>query len=202
MPKGSLEKWLRSADNCLDIPQILNIVIDVASALEYLHYGCSTPFVHFDLKPSNILLDEDMVAHLGDFGIVKLLGEGESITQIQTLTIGYIAPEYGREEKASRKSGVYCYGIMLIETIKRKKPADEKFVLEMSLKSWVNDSLPDSIMKDEDAHLLSKKDEYFATEEQCVVYLKFGNGLYQKFTREKNQYARCCDCPQENKSPF
>jgi LRR receptor-like serine/threonine-protein kinase FLS2 len=93
MPNGSLQKWLYSQDCCLSILQRLNIMIDVASALEYLHYGYSTPIVHCDLKPSNILLDEDMVSHVVDFGIVKLLGDKDSMMQTMTLaTIGYMAP--------------------------------------------------------------------------------------------------------------
>ena len=68
-------------------------MIDVASALEYLHHGYGTPIVHCDLKPSNVLLDEDMVAHVCDFGITKLLSEEDSMTQTHTLaTIGYMAP--------------------------------------------------------------------------------------------------------------
>ncbi|KAL2501138.1 Protein kinase superfamily protein [Forsythia ovata] len=68
-------------------------MIDIACALEYLHYGYSTYIVHCDLKPSNVLLDEDMVAHLSDFGIAKLLGEGESNAHTTTMgTLGYIAP--------------------------------------------------------------------------------------------------------------
>ncbi|PQQ05044.1 LRR receptor-like serine/threonine-protein kinase FLS2 [Prunus yedoensis var. nudiflora] len=67
----------------------LNIMIDVASALEYLHHGYSIPIVHCDMKPSNILLDDDMVAHVADFGIAKLLGGGDSVTQTMTLaTVG------------------------------------------------------------------------------------------------------------------
>jgi LRR receptor-like serine/threonine-protein kinase FLS2 len=68
-------------------------MIDVASTLEYLHYGYSTPIVHCDLKPTNILLDEDMVAHVANFGIAKLLGDGDSMMRTMTLaTIGYMAP--------------------------------------------------------------------------------------------------------------
>ncbi|CAI0441631.1 unnamed protein product [Linum tenue] len=81
MPNGSLEKWR------------LNIVIDVASALEYLHHGYSIPIVHCDVKPENVLLDGDLVARLSDFGISKLLGGIDSITRTLMLgTIGYIAP--------------------------------------------------------------------------------------------------------------
>ncbi|KAJ4837186.1 hypothetical protein Tsubulata_030084 [Turnera subulata] len=95
MPKGSLEKLLYSHNYCLDILQRLNIMIDVASALHYLHQGFFTPIVHCDLKPSNILLDEDMVAHVSDLGIAKLLGEGDSMTRTRTMfTIGRLLREY------------------------------------------------------------------------------------------------------------
>ncbi|KAH9747809.1 protein kinase domain-containing protein [Citrus sinensis] len=93
MPQGSLEKWLYSHNYSLTIRQRLDIMIDVASALEYLHHGYSTPIIHCDLKPNNVLLDDDMVAHLGDFGIAKLLDGVDPVTQTMTLaTIGYMAP--------------------------------------------------------------------------------------------------------------
>ncbi|CAI9776772.1 unnamed protein product [Fraxinus pennsylvanica] len=78
MPNGNLNKWLSSSTYCLDIAQRLEITIDVACALEYLHHAYPSPIVHCDLKPSNILLDEDMVAHVGDFGISKLLKPSSS----------------------------------------------------------------------------------------------------------------------------
>ncbi|XP_052485949.1 receptor kinase-like protein Xa21 [Gossypium raimondii] len=93
MSNGNLEKWLHSNNCFLDIIQRVNIMIDVAAAVEHLHNEHPTPIIHCDLKPSNILLDEDMVAHVGDFGIAKLLGEGDVMKQTMTLaTIGYMAP--------------------------------------------------------------------------------------------------------------
>ncbi|WRX28927.1 Protein kinase domain - like 10, partial [Theobroma cacao] len=88
MPNGSLEKWLYSHNYFLNILHRLNIMIDVASALEYLHHGQTSPVAHCDLKPNNVLLDEDMVAHLGDFGIAKLLSKEDST--VQTITLATI----------------------------------------------------------------------------------------------------------------
>ncbi|GAY68466.1 hypothetical protein CUMW_264350 [Citrus unshiu] len=173
MPHGSLEKHLYSSNCILDIFQRLNIMIDVASALEYLHFGCSTPVIHCDLKPSNVLLDDNMVAYLSDFGIAKLLiGEDQSMTQTQTLaTIGYMAPEYGREGRVSTNGDVYSFGIMLMETFTGKKPTDEIFNGEMTLKHWVNDWLPISTMEVVDANLLSQEDVHFVAKEQCVSFV-------------------------------
>ncbi|KAL5774235.1 hypothetical protein ACOSP7_011792 [Xanthoceras sorbifolium] len=169
MPNGSLENLLYDNNCSLDILQRLNLAIDVAAALEYLHYDYFTPIVHCDLKPSNILLDEDMVAHLSDFGVAKLLTDEDSTTQTRTLaTIGYMAPEYGREGKVSRKGDVYSYGILLMEIFTRKKPTDEIFVGEMSLKRWVSESLHNSITEAVDSNLLSREDEHFAEKEQLL----------------------------------
>ncbi|GLT44750.1 hypothetical protein SLA2020_186300 [Shorea laevis] len=135
MPNGTLEKWLYSDRCCLNVLQRLDIMIDVASALEYLHHGNSVPIIHCDLKPSNVLLDEDMVAHVGDFGLAKVLGEGESVMQtMQIATIGYMAPEYGSLGMVSTKGDVYSYGILVMETFTRRKPTDKIFTGEMSLK--------------------------------------------------------------------
>ncbi|CDP00849.1 unnamed protein product [Coffea canephora] len=135
MPNGSLEKWLHVNHHVLSIRQRLGIMIDVACGLEYLHYGYSMPIVHCDLKPSNILLDEDMVGHICDFGIAKLLGDGESVVQTKTLaTFGYIAPEYGLEGLISTSSDVYSFGIILMETFTKRKPKDEMFTEELNLR--------------------------------------------------------------------
>ncbi|XP_055828182.1 probable LRR receptor-like serine/threonine-protein kinase At3g47570 isoform X1 [Solanum dulcamara] len=157
MPNGSLEKWLYSHNYFLDIMQRLTIMIYVACALEYLHHGCSSPVIHCDIKPSNVLLDEDMVAHLSDFGIAKLLGEDESDLYTKTLaTFGYIAPEYGLDGLVSVKCDVYSYGIMLLETFTRRKP--NEFKGDLSLKQWVSYSLPEAAMDVVDANLVTPLD--------------------------------------------
>ncbi|KAG6696148.1 hypothetical protein I3842_09G132800 [Carya illinoinensis] len=144
MPNGNLETWFYSGDRSLSMLQRLNIMIDVATALEYLHFGYSKTIVHCDLKPNNILLDEEMVAHVADFGIAKLLGDEDLIKQTMTLaTIGYMAPEYGSQGIVSTRGDVYSYGILLMETFTRKKPTDNMFVEEMNLKRWVEECLAD-----------------------------------------------------------
>ncbi|CAL5183611.1 unnamed protein product [Lathyrus oleraceus] len=160
MSNGSLEKLLYSDNSRLDFLQRLNIMIDVASALEYLHHGSSIPVVHCDLKPSNVLLDEDMVAHVSDFGISKLLEEGHSKTHTETLaTLGYVAPEYGSKGVISVKGDVYSYGIMLMEIFTGNKPTNEMFSDKLTLKNWISESMLSSIMEVVDYNLVSQHEK-------------------------------------------
>ncbi|KAH0696989.1 hypothetical protein KY290_016322 [Solanum tuberosum] len=169
MPNESLEKLLYSLDYCLHMMQRLNIMVDVASALEYLHHGYSVPVIHCDVKPSNVLLDNDMMGHLTDFGIAKLLTKEESIAQTTTFaTIGYIAPEYGLEGLISKRSDVYSFGIMLLETFTKKKPSDEKFAGDLNLRSWVHNSLPEELDQIIDADLLTVDEQNLSKKLQCV----------------------------------
>ncbi|KAK9725065.1 hypothetical protein RND81_05G119800 [Saponaria officinalis] len=95
MPKGNLDRWLHETGH-LTLLQRMDIAIDVAHALNYLHYENETPIVHCDLKPSNILLDEDMVAHVGDFGLAKFFAHPGCLNQSSSVgvngTVGYAAP--------------------------------------------------------------------------------------------------------------
>ncbi|XP_052486393.1 receptor kinase-like protein Xa21 [Gossypium raimondii] len=169
MSNGNLEKWLHSNSCFLDIIQRINIMVDVAAALEYLHTGHPTPIIHCDLKPSNILLDEDMVAHVGDFGIAKLLGEGDVVKQTMTLaTISYMAPEFGSTGIVSIKCDIYSYGIVLIETFTRKKPTDEIFGDEMTIRHWVKRLLSEGMIDIVDADLLRREDENFVIKANCI----------------------------------
>ncbi|XP_047967287.1 probable LRR receptor-like serine/threonine-protein kinase At3g47570 [Salvia hispanica] len=160
MPNGNLKKWLYCHNYFLNFMERLNIMIDVASALEYLHSGYSTPIVHSGLKPSNVLLDEDMVARVSDFGIAKFLCNGDSMVLTNTLgTLGYIAPEYGSEGLVSTRCDVYGYGVMLMEVFTRKKPSDDMFVGDLSLKTWIQRSVPEFTYQVIDANLVMNVDE-------------------------------------------
>ncbi|KAI4357157.1 hypothetical protein L6164_001124 [Bauhinia variegata] len=161
MPNGSIENWLYSHNNFLDFLQRLNIMIDVASALEYLHHSSPISVVHCDIKPSNILLDENKVAHVADFGIAKLLDEGQSKTHTNTLaTLGYIAPEYGSKGTISIKGDVYSYGILMLEMFTRKRPTDDMFSAGLSLKNWVIDLMP-QVTEILDSNLLQQEQQLF-----------------------------------------
>ncbi|BAT99450.1 hypothetical protein VIGAN_10089300 [Vigna angularis var. angularis] len=104
MTNGSLEQWIHpetpSAGHTrtLSLHQRLNITMDVASALHYLHHECEQLIIHCDIKPSNVLLNDSMVAHVGDFGIARLLSTFNHTTSGQTSTngikgtIGYAPP--------------------------------------------------------------------------------------------------------------
>ncbi|XP_068309975.1 probable LRR receptor-like serine/threonine-protein kinase At3g47570 [Pyrus communis] len=172
MPNGSLEQWLYSPKRSMNILQRLDIMKDVALALEYLHHGYSIPIVHCDVKPSNILLDDDMVAHVADFGVARLIGGGDSMTETMTLaTVGYMAPEFGIEGSISTSGDVYSFGIVLMETFTKRKPTDEMFVGEMNLKQWIADSLFLDAAIDEvvDADILgTEEDGDFVSRRDCL----------------------------------
>ncbi|KAM3303000.1 putative receptor-like protein kinase [Capsicum chacoense] len=168
MSNGSLHDWItgkRTSSNGegLDIFQRLNIAIDIAHAICYLHHECEIPVVHCDLKPDNILLDDDMTAKVSDFGIAKLMMEakGDTITSISSShalkgSIGYIPPEYGLGEKVTIAGDVYSYGILLLELFTGKSPLDERLKEGLNLKNWVEISFPGKIEDVLDGKLLSR----------------------------------------------
>ncbi|XP_024197402.1 probable LRR receptor-like serine/threonine-protein kinase At3g47570 [Rosa chinensis] len=178
MSNGSLEKWLYSHNYCLSILQRVSMLIDIASALEYLHHGQAEAVVHCDVKPGNILLDEVMVAHVADFGLAKILAKYKEETQTRTIgTLGYVAPEYGSAGKVSKKGDVYSFWIMLLEIMARKKPTDEMFAGEVTLRQyWINVSIPDNVLEVVDAGLLSIEEgrDMNATESILVSILEIG----------------------------
>ncbi|KAL0326347.1 UNVERIFIED_CONTAM: putative LRR receptor-like serine/threonine-protein kinase [Sesamum radiatum] len=164
MANGSLEKWLHQipeAENRnLRTTQRLNIAIDIASALEYLHFGTDSTIVHGDLKPSNILLDENMTAHLGDFGLAKVVSGIVSRHESSSLairgTIGYIPPEYGMSDMISESGDVYSYGIFLLEMFTNRRPTDDEFSGHSGLHDCVSRALPSHVMEVLDPFILDE----------------------------------------------
>ncbi|MED6209192.1 hypothetical protein PIB30_052399 [Stylosanthes scabra] len=131
MPNGSVEKFIYEARDSkkfnphLTCKTIYKIAIGVARGLDYLHKGCNSKIVHFDIKPHNILLDEDFCPKISDFGLAKICMEKESILSLMIArgTIGYIAPEVFSRNfgEVSHKSDVYSYGMMVLEMIGERK---------------------------------------------------------------------------------
>ncbi|XP_014517209.2 putative receptor-like protein kinase At3g47110 [Vigna radiata var. radiata] len=154
-PNGNLDFKIHQGDeesgSLLTLMQRLNIAIDVASALEYLHHDCDPPIAHCDLKPANVLLDENMTAHVVDFGLARFLYQNPSEKQSSTLglkgSIGYIAPEYGFGSKASTEGDVYSFGILLLEMFTGKRPTDEMFKEGLSLNKFVSSMDENEVVK-------------------------------------------------------
>ncbi|QHO33827.1 probable LRR receptor-like serine/threonine-protein kinase At3g47570 isoform X2 [Arachis hypogaea] len=187
MPNGSLEKWLHPSAEItdrlytLDLTQRLNIVVDVASALHYLHYGCEQPVVHCDLKPENVLLDDDMVAHVTDFGLARLLSvtngdpHNQSSTTVFKGTIGYAPPEYGMSCEVSMQGDVYSFGILVLEMVTGRRPMEEMFKDDNNLHNYVKMAYSHNLLEIMDSTLLpkqtGKEEKYTKKLTMCVFSL-------------------------------
>ncbi|KAL5708378.1 non-specific serine/threonine protein kinase [Ranunculus cassubicifolius] len=188
MSNGSLDDWLHPDSGIqedhprsLNLLQRLNAATDVATALNYLHHECYTTIIHRDLKPSNVLLDDDMVAHVGDFGLAKLLwGPMENLSETHTMSlgikgsIGYAAPEYGMGGGASTQADTYSYGILLLELFTGKRPTDVTFVDGLDMHTYARDALPDTVRHIVDPVLISAEEEIETIEECIASVVKIG----------------------------
>ncbi|KAM7478400.1 hypothetical protein LguiA_026613 [Lonicera macranthoides] len=174
MPNGSLDSWLHPSQEAecgpserrtLKFQQRFKIAIDVACALEYLHHSYGSTIIHCDLKPNNILLDGDMVAHIGDFGQARLLLQNSDQSNTGGIrgTIGYTAPEYGMGSEMSTKGDVYSYGILILEMITGKRPTNPLFVEGLNLHNYAKLSLPNHVMEIVDPMLLNNIEDNAST---------------------------------------
>ncbi|KAL5553123.1 hypothetical protein UlMin_040524 [Ulmus minor] len=127
MPNGSLEKFIfdksptENRHRQLDWEILYRISLGIARGLEYLHRGCNTQILHFDIKPHNVLLDGDFVPKISDFGLAKMNNRDVSLVSMQGPrgTAGYIAPEIFSRSfgGVSHKSDVYSYGMMVLDMV-------------------------------------------------------------------------------------
>ncbi|CAJ2651489.1 unnamed protein product [Trifolium pratense] len=146
---GSLDKFILNrgfsdATICsLDWNTTYQIAIGIARGLEYLHQGCVSRILHLDIKPQNILLDENFCPKISDFGLAKICQRNDSVVSILGTrgTIRYIAPEvfsrtYGG---VSHKSDVYSYGMLILEMIGGRKNYDTggSCTSEMYFPDWI-----------------------------------------------------------------
>ncbi|XP_022725249.1 LRR receptor-like serine/threonine-protein kinase RPK2 [Durio zibethinus] len=129
LSRGNLENFIQErSTEAVDWKIIHKIALDIAHALAYLHDQCTPKVLHRDVKPSNILLDNDCNAYLSDFGLSRLLGTSEThATTSVAGTFGYVAPEYAMTCRVSEKADVYSYGVVLLELISDKKALDPSF---------------------------------------------------------------------------
>ncbi|KAE8725107.1 L-type lectin-domain containing receptor kinase V.9 [Hibiscus syriacus] len=140
MANGSLDKFLfDDPKTTLNWDQRYRIIKDVASGLLYLHEGYEQIAIHRDVKASNVLLDDELNARLGDFGLARLYEHGSNPGTSRIVgTMGYIAPELPRTGKATTSSDVYAFGALLLEVSCGRRPIDlEALPEELVLVEWV-----------------------------------------------------------------
>ncbi|XP_042031873.1 LEAF RUST 10 DISEASE-RESISTANCE LOCUS RECEPTOR-LIKE PROTEIN KINASE-like 2.5 isoform X3 [Salvia splendens] len=127
MPNGSLEKYLFNRDKTISLSwdTKFEIAVGVARGIEYLHRGCDVQILHFDIKPHNILLDDDFIPKISDFGLAKFFSTDKTTVTMTAArgTIGYVAPELISRSigAVSYKADVYSFGMLLMEMVSLKK---------------------------------------------------------------------------------
>jgi serine/threonine protein kinase len=149
MPNGSLNKYifLSEVRTLLSYDQIFDIALGVARGIEYLHQGCDMQILHFDIKPHNILLDENFTPKVSDFGLAKLYPVNDSIVSLTAArgTLGYMAPElfYKNIGGVSYKADVYSFGMLLMEMTGRRKNVNAfaEHSSQIYFPTWVYDQL-------------------------------------------------------------
>lgn len=140
LPGGSLDEALHERSEQLDWDARVNIIMGAAKGLAYLHHDCSPRIIHRDIKSSNILLDGNLEARVSDFGLAKLLEDEEShITTVVAGTFGYLAPEYMQSGRATEKTDVYSFGVLVLEVLSGKRPTDSSFIEKgLNIVGWLN----------------------------------------------------------------
>ncbi|KAG5226492.1 glycerophosphodiester phosphodiesterase protein kinase domain-containing GDPDL [Salix suchowensis] len=132
LPNDSLQKFISSADSrnhFLGWERLNRVALGIAKGIEYLHQGCDQRILHFDIKPQNILLDNEFNPKISDFGMAKLCSRDKSAISMTTArgTVGYIAPEVFSRNfgNVSSKSDVYSFGMLVLEMVGGRKNVDD-----------------------------------------------------------------------------
>ncbi|KAL7088967.1 hypothetical protein ACP275_13G160300 [Erythranthe tilingii] len=141
MENGSLDKRLFECDESkiLSWEERTRILKQVASGVLYLHYGWESKVLHRDIKASNVLLDKEMNARLGDFGLARMHDHDKVAGTTRVVgTVGYLAPEFVRSGRASMQTDVFGFGVLILEVVCGRRPIQGG---EPPLVEWVWDLL-------------------------------------------------------------
>ncbi|KAK8608410.1 hypothetical protein V6N13_023834 [Hibiscus sabdariffa] len=141
MANGNLRQHLsETKETVLNWKQRLQIAVDAAQGLDYLHNGCKPPIVHRDLKPSNILLTEQMQAKIADFGLSRFFSTENAshiLTSCPAGTLGYVDPEFHASCNLNKKIDVYSFGIILFELITGQPVIIRSTECNIHITEWV-----------------------------------------------------------------
>ncbi|KAM0823968.1 hypothetical protein ACQ4PT_070515 [Festuca glaucescens] len=143
LPKGSLDGYLSDGSSELDWHTRYKIIKGICSGLHYLHEQIDRSILHLDLKPANVLLDDNLEPKITDFGLSRLLDQHQTISSPNRAgTFGYMAPEYIHEGTITRKSDIFSLGVIIMELIMghRDYPVvaetSSECFIELELKKW------------------------------------------------------------------
>ncbi|XP_028787085.1 LEAF RUST 10 DISEASE-RESISTANCE LOCUS RECEPTOR-LIKE PROTEIN KINASE-like 2.5 [Neltuma alba] len=170
MPNGSLDKYIFSKEEgiSLTLQKLHEISLGIAHGIAYLHHGCDVQILHFDIKPHNILLDDDFNPKISDFGLARLYSSDDSVATLTAArgTIGYMAPElfYKNIGRVSYKSDIYSFGMLLMEMASQRRNLNPhvEYSSQLYFPLWIYDQFDeekDIEMKDltEEEKNLAKK---------------------------------------------
>ncbi|XP_022766022.1 probable L-type lectin-domain containing receptor kinase S.5 [Durio zibethinus] len=180
MPNGSLDRFIYRNTIPNNLYKTLNwvtrhnIICGVAKALDYLHNGCDKRVIHRDIKSSNIMLDSDFNARLGDFGLARTIQLNEK-THYSTKGIagtpGYMAPESFHTGKATVETDIYAFGVLILEVVSGRKPGhqNEQNSYNSSIVEWVWEQ--HRLEKLGDVIDLQLNKDFDADQAQCILLL-------------------------------
>ncbi|XP_042021051.1 proline-rich receptor-like protein kinase PERK8 [Salvia splendens] len=161
VPNNTLHHHLHCHGTVMDWASRVKAATGAARGLAYLHEDCQPRIIHRDIKSTNILLDNNFVALVADFGLAKLAMELELHTHVSTRvmgTFGYLAPEYASTGKLTEKSDVFSFGVVLLELITGRKPVDASQPLgDESLVEWARPLMTEALDKEEFGDLVDAK---------------------------------------------
>ncbi|CAI9092342.1 OLC1v1027544C1 [Oldenlandia corymbosa var. corymbosa] len=194
MKNGSLDKWIFPSYDCedrlLDWSTRFNIALGTAQGIAYFHEQCRDRIIHCDIKPENILLDENFCPKVSDFGLAKMMGREHSqvVTMIRG-TRGYLAPEWVSNRPITVRADVYSYGMLLLEIIGGRRNLDMTYDAEdFFFPGWAFKELSNGTA----LKVADRRMEGVMEEEELTVLELIEEGLdhvYKAMRREFNQFS-------------